>query len=106
MIRSIRVAESAAAELAEAVRWHERQRAGLGRDLKDVVASVVRMIAARPEVGSRVASRSKRILRRRLTPRFPYQLIDYVDRGAVVVVAVAHTSRRPSYWKDRLLEKS
>jgi toxin ParE1/3/4 len=33
---------------------------------------------------------------------FPYVLIfRQDDRGAMVVVAVAHTSRRPGYWRRR-----
>jgi len=34
--------------------------------------------------------------------RFPYVVIvRRIDRGAVMVVAVAHTSRRPGYWRRR-----
>jgi plasmid stabilization system protein ParE len=34
--------------------------------------------------------------------RFPYILVfRLVDRDEVVVVAVAHTSRRPGYWRGR-----
>jgi plasmid stabilization system protein ParE len=41
--------------------------------------------------------------RRFLLRRFPYILI-YRERviGDIQVVAVAHTSRRPGYWKKRL----
>jgi plasmid stabilization system protein ParE len=40
--------------------------------------------------------------RRFLLRRFPYVVI-YRDQGAtgVQVLAVAHTSRKPDYWKDR-----
>jgi plasmid stabilization system protein ParE len=34
--------------------------------------------------------------------RFPYILVfRLVDRDEVIVVAVAHTSRRPGYWRGR-----
>jgi plasmid stabilization system protein ParE len=41
--------------------------------------------------------------RRFLLRSFPYILI-YRERivGAIQVVAIAHTSRRPGYWKERL----
>jgi toxin ParE1/3/4 len=35
-------------------------------------------------------------------PNFPYVLVNRrIDDGTVMVVAVAHTSRRPGYWKRR-----
>jgi len=41
-------------------------------------------------------------VRRLLLGRFPYQIF-YVDRpGYVDILAIAHTSRRSSYWKSRM----
>ena len=37
-------------------------------------------------------------------PHFPYSLIYQVARQELIVVALAHHSRRPGYWKDRLRE--
>lgn len=39
--------------------------------------------------------------RRVLTTRFPYALIHRTPPDEIVIVAVAHTSRRPGYWRDR-----
>jgi len=40
--------------------------------------------------------------RRFLLRQFPFTLI-YRDRSSTIqIVAVAHTSRKPGYWKDRL----
>jgi len=41
--------------------------------------------------------------RKFLLRQFPFILI-YLERpsGVIQIVAVAHTSRRPGYWKDRL----
>ncbi len=45
-----------------------------------------------------------KVFRRVLTNRFPYAVI-YVERDAdYFVIAVAHTSRRPGYWKDRIAD--
>ena len=102
MSRPIRLAASARRELGEAARWHEKQRPGLGRELKEAVSSVLRIIAEQPEVGSRLRSRLQRSLLRYLVPRFPYQVIYYATERDLVVLAVAHTRRRPSYWRERL----
>jgi hypothetical protein len=41
-------------------------------------------------------------MRRVLTNRFPYAII-YLEYGdETLVVAIAHTSRRPGYWKNRM----
>lgn len=37
---------------------------------------------------------------RRIT-KFPFQVIYRVSSDVIYVVAVAHTSRRPAYWKGR-----
>jgi hypothetical protein len=34
--------------------------------------------------------------------RFPYGLIYAVENGNILVLAVAHLHRKPSYWRDRL----
>ncbi|MGH9495390.1 MAG: type II toxin-antitoxin system RelE/ParE family toxin [Candidatus Sulfotelmatobacter sp.] len=40
--------------------------------------------------------------RRYLLKRFPYILIYREWQGDIQIVAVAHTSRKPGYWKNRL----
>ena len=40
--------------------------------------------------------------RRYLLRRFPYGIVYFVDSEVVRIVAVAHTRRRPGYWKARL----
>jgi len=34
--------------------------------------------------------------------RFPYGLIYHADEVGVLLIAVAHTHRRPGYWSERL----
>jgi len=36
--------------------------------------------------------------------RFPYTIVYYTVRDMVVIVAIAHQSREPGYWQDRLSE--
>jgi hypothetical protein len=37
--------------------------------------------------------------------RFPFALVYAVDKTEILIVAVAHTHRRPEYWHDRLEPK-
>lgn len=39
--------------------------------------------------------------RRYLLRRFPYAVVYREKHGLILVVAFAHCSRRPGYWKDR-----
>ena len=34
--------------------------------------------------------------------RFPYGVIYHEDKDEILIVAVAHSHRRPDYWRDRV----
>lgn len=89
---------AAEAELAEAWRWYEDQRAGLGDELIHCVGEVFDAIAHQPESFPMVHGRS----RRALTPRFPYAVHYVVDASQITVIAVFHTSRDPQGWRSRV----
>jgi len=44
-------------------------------------------------------------LRRCLTKRFPYAILYSIEDHYILILAVMHCSREPSYWKHRLGEK-
>ena len=98
-MKPVQVGDAAAVELAEAVRWYEERRPGWGARLFDAVTSSLHVIERFPEAGAmRPGVRSSRQL---LVRGFPY-LVVYQERfDATVVVALAHTSRKPGYWKVR-----
>ena len=98
-MKPLLISEPASLELAEAVRWHEERRPGWGSRLFDGVARTLTLIEAHPEIGS---PRSGRFPARQLKVRgFPYIVAYRVRRDDLYVVAIAHTSRRPGYWKYR-----
>ena len=33
---------------------------------------------------------------------FPYRILYFVEEDLLTVVAVAHSKRRPGYWRDRV----
>ena len=95
----LQVSEPASLELAEAVRWHEDRRSGWGGRLFDAVAGTFALIESFPEVAS---PRRGRLPSRQLKVRgFPYVVAYRIRPDDVYIVAVAHTSRRPGYWKHR-----
>jgi plasmid stabilization system protein ParE len=40
--------------------------------------------------------------RRCMTKRFPYAIIYTIEKDYILILAVMHCSREPSYWKHRL----
>lgn len=59
--------------------------------------------SARSIPGAAGPVRSSKVdLRRFVLHRFPYVIVYLVDPGEIVVLAVAHTRRRPGYWRRRL----
>lgn len=86
-------------ELAEAVNWYEERSSGLGGKLYTAVDRVMSDIGRSPELYA-VWQQNQRY-RRAVIRDFPYALFYRVYEARTVVLAVAHTSRRPGYWLDR-----
>jgi toxin ParE1/3/4 len=61
------------------------------------VKQTVERISTHPEAGAPLAGE----LRKRIVIGFPYYIIYRVWEEYIYLVAVAHHSRRPGYWRDR-----
>ena len=99
---SIRISEEADAEMAEAGRWYEAHRAGLGIEFLAAVDNAVARIAETPRVGSPVPGVSDQAIRRRPVRRFPYHVVYIELSDWLQILAIAHDRRRPGYWVGRL----
>jgi plasmid stabilization system protein ParE len=94
----VRFHEAADAELTDAVRYYDGKAFGLGDRFLAEVKTASRTIERYPEIARVIESgvRAKPLF------SFPYTLMYVVDPDELVIVAVAHQSRRPGYWSDRL----
>lgn len=98
-MKPVQYGAPASDELSAAVRWYEARRPGLGADFYDSVVRAIDLIRTHPDVGT---PRTGRLPNRQLlVSGFPYKVVYRVRDEDMYVVAVAHTSRRPGYWKDR-----
>jgi toxin ParE1/3/4 len=88
----------AAKELDAAAEFYEQRVSGLGIDLRKEVESAARQIQAN---SLRWMPYSKRT-RRFLIHRFSYLIIFIELADKIIIVAVAHGSRRPGYWHGRI----
>jgi plasmid stabilization system protein ParE len=98
-VKPLQISEPASRELAEAVRWYEERRPEWGARLFDAVSRAFDLIEQHPEIGS---PRKHRAAVRQIAVRgFPYLVIYQNRPDDTYVLAVAHASRRPAYWKDQ-----
>jgi hypothetical protein len=98
-VKPVRIAPPASAEFTDAVRWYEGKRAGLGGEFYDAVVRAVDLVREHPAIGLALESRAEH--RQFLVKRFPYKIVYRERADDLYIVAIAHTSRRPGYWKDR-----
>lgn len=102
-MRAVRIHAAAAEEAAEAAAWYEKERPGLGHEFERAIDAaldllehdVVPLVAVPGEAGERG-------LKRLILRRFPYAVIVLERETEIFVIAFAHQSRRPGYWRDRL----
>lgn len=102
-MRRVKFHPAAALDAEEAAVWYEGERAGLGNDFARELAAAIALLGQKPDAGVRYPHvRIRRNVKRILLKRFPFDLIYFEGTDAVVIVAVAHHSRRPGYWRARL----
>ncbi|HLT38827.1 MAG TPA: type II toxin-antitoxin system RelE/ParE family toxin [Enhygromyxa sp.] len=102
-MRRVRLEAKARAELHAAISWYEEQAPGLGAQLWESIDDVLRLLETTPDGSTTVPGVSPELgVRRVFTRRFPYAIVFLVKGDLVEVIAVAHSSRRPNYWMDRI----
>ena len=98
----LRLSEEADAEMAEAARWYERNRIGLGLEFLAAIDTAVARIEENPQIGSRTPGVDDEAIRRVFVRRFPYHVVYIELPDRLQVLAIAHDRRRPAYWVSRL----
>jgi toxin ParE1/3/4 len=87
----------ARAEMSESFDFYELRLDGLGVKFLSAVEQTVERISTHPEMGAPLTGE----FRKRIVPGFPYNTIYRVWEDYIYLVAVAHHSRRPDYWRER-----
>ena len=88
-------------EMLEAAFYYQSKASGLGIDYLSEIDRAVEAIEETPHTWPILEGD----LRRRLVRRFPSGVLYRVDPDEIVIVAVAHLSKRPGYWKKRIINK-
>lgn len=85
-------------ELREASRYYENEAPGVGLAFITEVHRLIAMVISHPLAAPKIRGsiRSKVLL------HFPYSLFYSIESDVILIVAVAHQKRRPTYWRSRL----
>jgi plasmid stabilization system protein ParE len=85
-------------EFQSAAVYYEKQQIGLGLRFSSAVQSAVDHIVDSPNAW-RVLEDD---VRRYLTKVFPYAVLYTIEKDYILIVAVMHCHREPSYWSHRI----
>lgn len=89
--------EAAESELLNEIGYLEQRGRGLGRRFFAEISRAERLIAQFPESAQEIQPG----IRKYVLQKFRYSLIYAIEEDGVLILAVAHHSRRPGYWVGR-----
>lgn len=95
----LRIHRLAVAEIDREVDYYESIQIGLGAELEDEIEAALATIARFPHAAAQWKHRVDR--RVAVLDRFPFTLPYQAAGDEIVILALAHTSRRPGYWSRR-----
>jgi len=103
LTREVSYHPEAVAEFRADVAWYEDRGTGLGDRLEASVDDVIDRALEWPESAAVWPGwDSIPVVRSLRVPGFPYRLVYLLQPDEFVVIAIAHTKRKPGYWRDRV----
>jgi plasmid stabilization system protein ParE len=96
-VKRARFVSAAAHEFLAEVTYYEEARSGYGARFIAAVQQATARALAFPLSGSPAAAGTRRVL----VHDFPFAIVYRADAEGIVVFAIAHSARRPGYWRSR-----
>lgn len=90
--------EAAEDELLTEIHYLEIQARGLGRRFFAEVQRTENLIGQFPKSGAEISPGIRKVI----LHKFPYSIIYTIETDTLLILALAHHSRRPAYWSDRV----
>lgn len=103
MTKPVRPNREAESEFRHYILGYENENPGLGDRLLAEIQAAISLISDHPSIGEMVVRvRVREKVRRVPLRHFPFLLVyrEYPDH--LEIVALAHMSRKPRYWRNRL----
>jgi len=102
-MKKVRILQEAAEEAIAAADWYDKEREGLGKEFTCTVEIAIDLIEEDILPLSPMPGKSGAVgVKRLILKRFPYDIVVIEGELETVVVAIAHHSRKPGYWRERL----
>ena len=99
----VRVSREAARGFEEAVFWYEQEEIGLGRRLTDAFEQAIKLLEGpNPPLVPVSYKAAEAGARQLILHKFPFSLITIEKNRTLIVVAFAHHSRKPGFWRRRI----
>ena len=90
--------EGALEDLEEATKFYFEEDPSVEFRFAECVDNAIEQVTRRPSSWPVIEG----AVRRFVVEIFPYSLLYSIEEDFVLIIAVAHQSRHPEYWKDRL----
>ena len=84
-------------EFLAQISYYEEQQKGLGDRFRESVEAATALASTHPKLGSPWKLRTRRVF-----PKgFSFSVVYRIEPEELIVFAVAHFKRRPTYWRSR-----
>ncbi|MBK5255382.1 MAG: type II toxin-antitoxin system RelE/ParE family toxin [Vicinamibacteria bacterium] len=90
--------DEALEEAEAAARWYAERSESAALGFADEIGVAASAIQRLPTAWPPFEQGTRRYLLR----RYPFSVVDRVERTRILIVAVAHGHRQPGYWQSRL----
>lgn len=94
----LEITDEAEADYRSGIDFYAKDSLEPARAFAHEFRAAIALLRERPLIGRPYVEGT----RRKVLPRFPYAIIYDVQPHQLTVIAVAHHSRDPDYWLDRL----
>ena len=93
----VRLHPEAAEELTQSVKWYFEQSQSASANFLNEIDRCISKITESPEIFPQYFHGCQRAI----IKTFPYSVIFRVKIDTIEIVAIAHSKRRPGYWRRR-----
>ncbi len=85
-------------EFTEHALFYEHREPGLGVRFIDEIEAGIALLMLQPWIGQQFEDEFRHFV----LDEFPFSLLYRIEPEKIWIVAVAHQSRRPGYWHERI----
>lgn len=101
-MKPVKIGREAAREFQEAAAWYEKEQEGLGERFIQAFEHALQLLREENPPFTPVEGQAGiKGARKLILHKFPFSIVVYETASSLVVVALAHHSRKPGYWKSR-----